>query len=64
MSGHLSELDEKELDQALSDAVLAWGEYHPKTRDLRTQIDTVREQRATAQAGEHEHTAEQAAVAA
>jgi hypothetical protein len=63
-SGRLSELDEKELDQALSDADLAWGEYNPKTRELRTQIDTVREQRAAAQAGEHEDTGEQATVAA
>jgi ParB/RepB/Spo0J family partition protein len=64
VSGRLSELDEKELDQAISDAVLAWGEYHPRTRELRTQIDGVREQRAAAQAGEHEHTGEKVAVAA
>ncbi|HEY2768307.1 MAG TPA: ParB/RepB/Spo0J family partition protein [Solirubrobacteraceae bacterium] len=63
-SDRLSELDEKELDQAISDADLTWGEYHPKTRELRTQIDTVREQRATAQTGEHDHTGEQAAVTA
>jgi ParB/RepB/Spo0J family partition protein len=62
VNGRLSELDEKELDQALSDAELAWGEYNPKTRELRTQIDTVREQRAAAQAGEH--AGEQAEVAA
>jgi hypothetical protein len=62
VNGRLSELDEKELDQALSDAVLAWGEYHPKTRELRTQINTVRGQRAAAQAGEH--VGEQAEVAA
>jgi len=64
VNGRLSELDEKELDQALSDAELAWGEYNPRTRELRTQLETVREQRATAQAGEHEHAGEQAAVAA
>jgi ParB/RepB/Spo0J family partition protein len=64
VNGRLSELDEKELDQALSDAELAWGEYNPRTRELRTQIDTVREQRAAAQEGEHEHAGEQAAVAA
>ncbi|HEV3072134.1 MAG TPA: ParB/RepB/Spo0J family partition protein [Solirubrobacteraceae bacterium] len=63
-SGRLAELDEKELDQALSDAELAWGKHSPKTRELRTEIDAVREQRAAAKAGEHEHTDEQAAVAA
>jgi ParB/RepB/Spo0J family partition protein len=60
----LAELDEKELDQALSDAELAWGKHNPKTRELRTQIDAVREQRAAANAGEHEHAGEQDAVAA
>jgi ParB/RepB/Spo0J family partition protein len=64
VSGRLSELDEKELDQALSDAELAWGKYGPKTRELRAEIDAVREQRTAAKAGEHEHSDEQAAVAA
>lgn len=64
VSDRLSELNEKDLDQALNDAEVGWGEYNPKTRELRTQIDAVREQRADAKAGEHEHTDKQAAVAA
>jgi ParB/RepB/Spo0J family partition protein len=64
VSGRLSELDEKELDQALSDAELAWGKHAPKTRQLRAGINAVHEQRAAAKAGEHEHTDEPTAVAA
>lgn len=64
VSSRLSDLDERELDQALSDAELVWSEYSPKTRELRTQIDAVLEQRAAAKSDEHEHSDEQAAVAA
>ncbi len=64
VSGRLSELNEEELDQALNDADLAWGKHAPDTHRLRAGIDAVREQRAAANAGEHEHSQEHATAAA
>jgi ParB/RepB/Spo0J family partition protein len=64
VSDRLSELDEKELDQALSDAEVAWGQYSLKMDELRTQVEAVREQRAAAKAGEHDHAEEKVAVTA
>jgi ParB/RepB/Spo0J family partition protein len=60
----LAELDENELDEALSDAELAWGTHGPEARTLRALINALREERAAAQAGEHEHSEEPLAVAA
>lgn len=63
-SARLPELDEEELEKALSDAELAWGKHSSETRELRSRVGAVREQRASAKTGEQEHTGEPATTAA
>ncbi len=54
----LSQLEEEELENALSDAEFAWGKYSPQTRELCSKMSAVREQRASAKTGEQQHTDE------
>ncbi len=55
VNGQLDQLKDNELDQAISDAELAWGTHSLKTHQLRREVDTERQRRTSPDTGE-EHT--------